>query len=211
MNYAQVERSALCDTFLRVGPIAPTLCEGWMTGDLAAHLVIRDGRPDLAVGMFVPPLAGRLDRASRAMAMSDWQALVHRIRTGPPLWSPVRIPRVDEFVNTGEFFVHHEDVLRAQEDWAPRTLDPGEEAALWGVLARMAGLLLRSAPAGVTLVAPGYGRKEAKSGTAQGAVVITGAPSELLLFCFGRRGVAEVTFDGPDAAVEALRGAKLGF
>jgi len=35
------ERAALCDTLEQYGPDAPTLCTGWMTLDLAAHLVAR--------------------------------------------------------------------------------------------------------------------------------------------------------------------------
>jgi uncharacterized protein (TIGR03083 family) len=38
---AQEERNELCDLMLETGPDAPTLCEGWTTRDLAAHLVIR--------------------------------------------------------------------------------------------------------------------------------------------------------------------------
>src|SRR5882762_622635 len=37
-----VERRELCDLFLELGPDAPTLCEGWTTLDLAAHLVLRE-------------------------------------------------------------------------------------------------------------------------------------------------------------------------
>ena len=32
------ERAAMCDTFEKFGPDAPTLCEGWTTLNLAAHL-----------------------------------------------------------------------------------------------------------------------------------------------------------------------------
>ena len=39
------ERSELCDLFLAVGPEAPTLCDGWTTLDLAAHLVVREHDP----------------------------------------------------------------------------------------------------------------------------------------------------------------------
>jgi uncharacterized protein (TIGR03083 family) len=35
------ERQALCDTLTELGPDAPTLCEGWTTADLAAHLMVR--------------------------------------------------------------------------------------------------------------------------------------------------------------------------
>ena len=37
---------ALCDLFEEVGPDAPTLCGDWTTRDLAAHLVMRERRPD---------------------------------------------------------------------------------------------------------------------------------------------------------------------
>ena len=46
-SLARRERISLCDTFTRTGPDAPTLCSPWTTADLAAHLVIRDRRPDL--------------------------------------------------------------------------------------------------------------------------------------------------------------------
>src|SRR5439155_20488720 len=58
MGVARDERSALCDLFAEVGPDAPTLCGGWLTRDLAAHLVIRERRPDAAAGIVIKPLAG---------------------------------------------------------------------------------------------------------------------------------------------------------
>jgi hypothetical protein len=33
------ERQTLCDLLADLGPDAPTLCEGWTTLDLAAHLL----------------------------------------------------------------------------------------------------------------------------------------------------------------------------
>ncbi|MGD0448569.1 MAG: maleylpyruvate isomerase family mycothiol-dependent enzyme [Candidatus Dormibacteria bacterium] len=42
------ERRELCDLLIQVGPDAPTLCEGWTTSDLAAHLVLRERFPSLA-------------------------------------------------------------------------------------------------------------------------------------------------------------------
>ncbi len=54
------ERAALCDTLDKYGPDAPTLCVGWTTLDLAAHLVAREARSDAALGLVVPPLAGHL-------------------------------------------------------------------------------------------------------------------------------------------------------
>ena len=50
---ARAERHALCDLLIEVGPDAPTLCEGWSTFDLAAHLVVRERRPDRGPGLVI--------------------------------------------------------------------------------------------------------------------------------------------------------------
>nr|BFE88977.1 hypothetical protein GCM10020093_115780 [Planobispora longispora] len=55
MTYARAERAALSDLFARLGPDAPTLCEGWTTFDLAAHLVLRERRLDAAPGIALSP------------------------------------------------------------------------------------------------------------------------------------------------------------
>lgn len=51
MTAARRERRALVATFREVGPQAPTLCEGWNTTDLAAHLVVRERRLDATAGI----------------------------------------------------------------------------------------------------------------------------------------------------------------
>ena len=51
---AQQERNTLCDLFVELGSEAPTLCEGWSTADLAAHLVVRERRPDSGPGLVWP-------------------------------------------------------------------------------------------------------------------------------------------------------------
>ena len=113
-HHAQAERAALCDTFEAVGPDAPTLCSPWDTADLAAHLVIRERRPDLAPGIVVPGLRARTERVQREYAAKPWPELVHLVRSGPAIWNPARLAPVDEAYNLMEFFVHHEDVLQAQ-------------------------------------------------------------------------------------------------
>src|SRR4029453_11831870 len=59
-DYARRERRELADLLLAVGPDAPPLCAGWTARDLAAHLVIRERRPDATVAGLIPPLAGRV-------------------------------------------------------------------------------------------------------------------------------------------------------
>jgi len=119
---AQSERRELCDLFDEVGPDAPTLCGDWTTRDLAAHLVMRERRPDGAVGIVFSPAAGYSDKVQSSIANSSWPKLVDTVRSGPPIWSPTRIAAVDKLANTVEFFVHHEDVRRAGDSWDEREL-----------------------------------------------------------------------------------------
>lgn len=203
---AALERQALCHTFERVGPDAPTLCDPWTAAELAAHLLIREGRPDLSAGIWIPQLSGRLDQAMAEYAARPWEELVHLVRIGPPGWSPARVPVVDHAMNLVEFFVHHEDVLRGEGQVGPqREVSAELERALWNQVQKSAGLMLRKLDVGVVLVAPGHGRKAAKGPTATGTVVLTGAPSELVLALFGRLRVADIQLAGPDAAIAAAR------
>jgi len=55
---AQRERQALCDRFDEVGPDEPTLSGEWTTRDLAAHLIVRERRPDAAGGILIGAIAG---------------------------------------------------------------------------------------------------------------------------------------------------------
>lgn len=209
-RHAQSERHALCDELDRLGPEADTIDEGWRAKDLAAHLLIRETRPDLMAGLFIPALAGRTDRGMSAVAAGDFGALVQKIRSGPPVWNPMAIPAVDEKANLTEFFVHFEDLRRAQPDWTPRNLSTELQQALWAALKSASKLLLRKAPTGVVLIANGLGRHAAKAPGAGGTVVVRGPVGELVLFAFGRERVAQVTFEGDDDDVAALRGANFG-
>ncbi|QDO87421.1 TIGR03085 family protein [Ornithinimicrobium ciconiae] len=207
-HLAAIERQALCDTLDRIGPTAPTLCDPWSTAELAAHLVIRDGRPDLAVGGLIPPLADRLESGMNDYATREWAELVHLVRSGPPAWSPARVPVVDNLMNLTEFFIHHEDVLRGEGQVGPqRKISPELESALWGQLTKSARLMLAKLDCGVVLVAPGHGRKAVKRPTEAGTAVLTGAPGELVMAAFGRLRVAAVEVSGPELAVSAARAA----
>jgi len=203
-RFARIERQGLCDTFEQVGPDAPTLCSPWLTRDLAAHLVVRERRPDAAAGMALPVLAGHLEQVQNDYAAWDWSRLVQQIRSGPPAWSPASLARVDEAVNTAEFFIHHEDVLRGGSDWSARELPTDLESALWGIVSRAARLRFARARVGVVLAAPPYGRRQVHAMTGLGTVVLRGTPGELLLYASGRRAVADVDVSGPDEALSAI-------
>jgi uncharacterized protein (TIGR03085 family) len=200
------ERAELCDLFAELGPSAPTLCEGWTTYDLAAHLVLRerDPRASLAIigGDRFEGLEERLMRGAKARG---YGALVEKVRTGPPL-GPMRVPGLRTLLNLNEYFVHHEDVRRPNGR-QPRTDRRDLDDALWRFLRQGARLQLRRVKAHVTLDAPGWGTVDHGSGP---DVTLSGHPQELVLYLNGRREVAQVTFDGDPAAVAALAQARLG-
>jgi uncharacterized protein (TIGR03085 family) len=206
-RYARSEREALADLLLDLGPDAPTIDEGWTTRDLAAHLVVRERRPDAAGGILLPPLRRYGEAARRRVAAGPYADLVARVRR-PPAWSPVSNPLLDELTNTMEFFVHHEDVRRAQPGWLPRDLPAGFAAVLWKRAAMLARVALRRFPADLLIQAPGYGERAAGRGGARLRVV--GSPGELVLFLSGRQRVARVQVDGPAGPSSRLRAARLG-
>ncbi|WP_374968910.1 TIGR03085 family metal-binding protein [Terrabacter sp. BE26] len=209
-RHAQSERLRLCDELDRLGPDEPTLCEGWRTRDLAAHLVIRERRPDLVVGGFIPFLAGRVGRQQSAIAHGDFAALVDTFRRGAPGWSPMSRPKIDELANLVEFFVHHEDVRRAQPGWQPRELPAAVQGKLWSSLRRSARLMFRKSATGIVLIGEGQGRYAAKLPDHHGTVVLRGTPAELVLYAYGRRSVARVELVGDADDIAALQEAKLG-
>ena len=212
MTVARAEREALCDTLLAVGPDAPTLCDPWRARDLAAHLVLRERRPDAAVGIVVPAVAGHTERVQAGLARGDWAGLVDTVRTGPPRWSPVRLDRVDAVVNTAELVVHHEDVLRGDGEVGPRREVPERtERAVLAGLRSSARLAFRRAPVRVWLVAPEQEPVTAgPNAPGTPVVTVTGAPVELLLVASGRMRVAAVDLQGTPEDVEALRTTRLG-
>lgn len=207
-NHARRERLLLADLLESVGPDAPTLCHGWTTRDLAAHLVVRERRPDAAGGIMIKPLAARLAKVQGEFADKPYEQLLELIRTGPPRLSLFGIPGADEAANTVEFYVHGEDVRRAQSDWAPRVLDPEFAEALWGRLARTAALVGRRSPSGLVLRRPDGQTAVARKGSP--VVTVTGEPAELLLFIMGRQHNAEVSLEGDQDAINKVQAAELG-
>ena len=205
----QAERNALCDSLLALGPDAPTLCDPWRTRDLAAHLVLREHRPDLASGIWFAPLEGHMERGQAALAAGDYTALVERVRSGPPRWSPTHFAKVDALFNTTELVIHHEDALRGDGAVGPRREVPERTSrATLSALRKSASLMFRRAGVGVRLEAPGADPITAGKGAS--VVTVTGAPVELLLVASGRMRVADVVLDGAPEDVETLKNARLG-
>lgn len=205
-TFAKRERLLLADLLETAGPEAPTLCEGWQARDLAAHVVVRERRPDAAGGALIKQLAPRLDKVMTEFAAKPYEELIQLIRTGPPRFSPFQLKQVDEVANTVEFYVHTEDVRRAQPDWTPRELDPVFQDTLWSRLERTARMVGRKAPTGVVLRRPDGQTAVAHRGTP--VVTVTGEPSELLLFVYGRQSAAKVELDGDENAIAKLHESK---
>jgi uncharacterized protein (TIGR03085 family) len=204
----QRERRELCDLLVELGPGAPTMCEGWATADLAAHLVVREGELLAPLGIVSKRLAPRLQRAMEARKAQGFDRLVERLRRGPGLAVPWRLPGLRAVLNFNEFFIHHEDVRRANGR-SRRTDRPDVDDALWRQLGATArGLARRVEGAGLVLRRPD-GTERVASGRHPRAV-LHGHPSELALYLAGRQAVAEVSLDGDDAAVAAVRAARFG-
>jgi uncharacterized protein (TIGR03085 family) len=202
MSLAQQERKTLCDLFVELGPDAPTLCEGWVTGDLAAHLVARERRPDSGPGLVWPPLAGYTDKVRRAVRdRTLWEKLVDTVRRGPPwLLRPFDGP-----MNTVEFFIHVEDVRRAQDGWEPRTIAPELADALWARVGP--GGMAKKVPATIVITSPERAEKQRGTGP---RLTLAGDPGELTMFGAGRQGAARVEIEGDAALAAQLRAATLG-
>jgi len=206
----RAERLLLAGALAGAGPDAPTRCAGWSARDLAAHLVVREGRPDAAPGILLPPLGFYTEHVRRRTARAvPFERLVERFRQGPPKFSPYALPGVDKIANGVEFFVHHEDILRAHPDWEPRALSGELEDVLWRRI-RIARFVLRKVHVEVTLVQPD-GRSMRVSGGGRGgrrgpsgAVRVHGPVGELVLWALGRGDVARVRLTGDTDSVKTL-------
>lgn len=206
-NHAQGQRARLAELLTAAGPDSPTLCGGWLTRDLAAHLVMREARPDAAAGIVLPALAGHTERVQARYAALPYEELLRRFREGPPRWSAFALPGADEAANVVEYFVHAEDVRRASGAPAePLPLDPALGELLWqrlGLTVRME--LNRRTPVRLVLSLPD-GRNVVAGQKLVGTVRVVGEPGELLLFAFGRGARARVAVSGPQDEVALLRG-----
>jgi uncharacterized protein (TIGR03085 family) len=204
------ERAELCDLFLRLGADAPTLCEGWDTLDLAAHLHIRENDllhagPAAFGGERFAAMTARVTDATKARGLD---ALVDDLRSGPPK-VPWQLPGLRAPLNLIEWFVHHEDVRRANGQ-GPRPVDAELDAALWTQLRRLAPamLFLKARGLPLELVAPGHGSVAGRG--SGGRARLAGTPSELVLYVYGRKDEADVELTGDPEAVAAVQQADLG-
>lgn len=204
VDFSKDERAKLADLFDELGPDAPTLCDGWLTHDLAAHLWIRETDPLAAPGLLAKQLANlterRMDETKRRW---DYPTLVERIRRGPAPFSMFAFPVVDEEANTAEYFVHHEDVRRANGR-GPRELASEVEDWFWRRLKLLGRALFRSAGMGVVLERTDGQPDSFRVNSGNPIVTVVGRPSEITLYSFGRRNAADVRLIGEQHALDEL-------
>jgi uncharacterized protein (TIGR03085 family) len=207
--YDDAERARLCDLFDELGPEAPTLLAPWTTRDLAAHLVLREQDHLAGPGLVLPGAWGRFaERRRRALALTDFAELVATFRSGPPPGF-FRIGWVRRLPSLNEFFVHHEDIRRANGR-GPRTNEPAMDEALWRNVGSAPWFLTRRLRgAGLELQWTGTART-VRARRGEPAARVAGPPGELLLYLFGRQDAAHVEVSGPAAAVDAVRRTRFG-
>jgi uncharacterized protein (TIGR03085 family) len=202
----RAERAGLCDAFERYGADAPTLCEGWTTADLAAHMVVREHRPDALPGIIGGgPFARHTASLMEKALAKGYDSMIATLRSGPPLLFRAGPGALG---NVMENWLHHEDVRRANGE-GPRAASDELDAFLWrtlGLSGRLAGRKVR--PHGLELDADDGRRRYARRADAM--AVLRGSPSELALYLSGRKSAAQVELTGPPEAQRAVEDASFG-
>ena len=204
-----LERQQLCDLLVELGPDAPTVLDPWSTHELAAHLVLREHDYLAAPGLVLPgPWHHFAARRTAELGERDFASLVDQVRSGPPPGF-FRIGWVRRHPNLNEFFVHHEDVRRANGR-GPRNNGPELDLALWRNVALAPWFLARRLR-GVGLELAWAGTNErVRARRGEPTARLVGPPGELLLYLFGRQAVAQVAVAGEPAAVAAVRETSFG-
>lgn len=205
MSFQQKEREKLAHLLLDVGPDAPTLCEGWATADLAAHLYLRERKPYLAGGYFLPPLEPLTESAQEKVKRRPYREVVEEWAAGPP----VLLKPIDKAMNLSEHFIHHEDVRRGGGEVAPREFSRAVGSQLMEAAKMMGFLAVGNLDVPVVLTPPEHppltlGGKRGVADQGDRVVRVSGDPGELLLWVSGRDAV-EVAIDGHQGDIDRVK------
>lgn len=188
-------RHELAEALRATGPDAATLCSGWTTRDLAAHLVVRESpRWNLPTH--------HDERALAETKRRPFEDLVNEFAGGPPRWSPFGLPGVDKLVNGIEYAVHLVDVARANPELSAEY--EGSLAALWRhwQMPLMARNSLRAAPVPFSV----------DTGVGPALIIKAGVPravlhasvADVLLLVSGRSRYAQWTVGGSPQLAHTL-------
>ena len=179
MSFADRQRALLTDLLEELGPFAPTRCEGWNTGDLAAHLWVREHRVDALPGIGIARFSGHTERVQKE-ALQRWgfPKLVADLRVVPTWRRPV-----SPLMDGAEYYIHHEDVLRAND--RTQQLSDGEQKALWKIVKVLARKTQLGKKYRLAVTPLGAGER-ITLGRGTETVHVRGLPGELLLHFSGR-------------------------
>jgi uncharacterized protein (TIGR03085 family) len=195
ISTASEQRKALVSALRSVTPDSPTLCEGWNAQDLALHSVLRDSRPDLLVGRGLPVVGDKARQAIKRLQAEGYDRLVDRVSIGPPTYFPQSLEPVDAAMNTTEFYIHTEDVLRAQPGFElsqRRKISEELRKRIWQHASLTFFVMAaRKQNRRITFFSPGYGATT-RGPAAAPLMMVHGAPEELTLWASGRAEHAEV-------------------
>lgn len=205
MSFHHKERENLAHLLLEKGPDAPTLCEGWTTADLAAHLYLRERKPHLAAGYFLPALSQSTKNSQAKVKQRPFNDVVKEWAAGPPVF----MKPVDKAMNTSEHFIHHEDVRRGGGEVVPREFSRVVESELMKAAKLMGLMALNSSAVPVVLTPPNHpsvtlGGKRGVVDRGDRVVRVSGEPGELLLWVTGRDAV-EVSIDGDERDIQKVK------
>jgi hypothetical protein len=164
------------------------------------HLIHRNESRKYRVGAMRDPLFDAQERLALCELFGELGADAPTMLDG---W-------VRSFPNLNEFFVHHEDLRRANGRGPRHPLAPEFEAALWRNVRRGSRYLSRRlAEVGLEIRRAGT-EEQVTVRTGDPSIRLTGPPGELLLFVFGRKAAALVEVTGPADAVARVRQAHFG-
>lgn len=190
------ERQHLVEYLREAGPNAPTLCEGWLTRHLIAHLILRESKPLIAAGVLGGPLAKRTEQetddfAGTLLTVGAYDTALFDFSKLPGyLHMRSHRPSADVAMNLIEYFVHTEDVRRVKEHWEPRDLPLEVQQKIWELLCKRARLMAgKKYKSGLVLEAPGcfpVSHTVFKPKASARPVTLSGDPGELALYLFGR-------------------------
>lgn len=220
MNLATSERAQLATLLLEKGPNVPTLCGDWSTQELAAHLLMRENRPWIAAGMFLPGGHRIVDDAMGKIVQQSFEQVVMQWMEGPKWGQLGRC--FDSVANRIEHFVHHEDVRRGEttvRQWQdldllpthakPRILSERHSRELNDAMRWVAPLLLRRSACPVVIEPIGFSRLVVAdtgvvSARGDSVVHVRGDIGEVVLWILGRNQV-DLFVDGPTHLLKKSR------
>ena len=169
-----------------------TLCKGWSVEDLAAHLVTRERNIIGGLGLAVPSLHRLHDKRIAKVTTHSHEYIIEKLEKYPS--------HMPASLNTAEFWVHNEDILRGELNMDRPAPNKAANAILWGSLK---GLVKIKKDMVADIGNADLINSETKEhirirfDKKPKITTITGAASELLLYFYGRRSVAKVKTEKP--------------